>query len=90
MWAVTVNSRETSVLSAVRIVLSFIFSLLDMLAVIVLIIAVPIFHLKRYEWWLKLPSSRVSHLGCKAGGITYSLYPVGHEPLTCLNPLLHL
>lgn len=79
MWAVTVNSRETSVLSAVRIVLSFIFSLLDMLAVIVLIITVPIFHLKRYEWWLKLTSSRVSHLGCKAGGITYSI-PLGMNP----------
>lgn len=90
MWAVNVNSRETSVLSTVRIVLSFIFSLLDMFTIIVLIIAVPIFHLKRYEWWLKLTSSRVSHLGCKAGSITYSLYPVGHEPLTCLNLLLHL
>ena len=77
-------------LSPVRIVLSFIFSLLDRLAIIILIIAVPIFHLKRYEWWLKLTSSRVSHLGCKAGGISYSLYPTGHEPLTCLNLLLHL
>lgn len=90
MWAVNVNSGETSVLPAVRIVLSFIFSLLDMFAITVLIIAVPIFHLKRYEWWLKLTSSRVSHLGCKAGGLTYSLCPVGHEPLTCLNLLLHL
>lgn len=90
MWAVNVNSGETSVLPAVRIVLSFIFSLLDMFAITVLIIAVPIFHLKRYEWWLKLTSSRVSHLGCKGGGLTYSLCPVGHEPLTCLNLLLHL
>lgn len=90
MWAVNVNSGETSVLPAVRIVLSFTFSLLDMFAITILIIAVPIFHLKRYEWWLKLTSSRVSHLGCKAGGLTYSLCPVGHEPLTCLNLLLHL
>ena len=90
MWAVNMDSGETSVLSPVRTVLSFIFSLLDGLAIIVLIIAVPIFHLKRYEWWLKLTSSRVSHLGCKAGGISYSLYPAGHEPLTCLNLLLHL
>ena len=47
MWAVNVNSRETSVLSTARIVLSFTFSLLDMFAITVLIIAVPIFHLKR-------------------------------------------
>lgn len=91
MWAVNVNSGETSVLPAVRIVLSFTFSLLDMFAITILIIAVPIFFISQeIWWWLKLTSSRVSHLGCKAGGLTYSLCPVGHEPLTCLNLLLHL